>query len=78
MYKFWKIISGKKYLNQELVEFDRQLLKNFYLNKGYYNVKINTSFAKMISENKFELIYNIQPNKKDEHFDMSAFLHFPA
>ena len=63
-YKFWKIISGKKYLNEELVEFDTQLLKNFYLNKGYYNVNINTSFAKLISENEFELIYNVQPNKR--------------
>ena len=63
-YKFWKIISGKKYLNQQLVEFDAKLLKNFYLNKGYYNVKINTSLAKLISENEFELIYNIQPNTR--------------
>ena len=30
-YKFWKLISGKKYLNQSLIDFDKQLLKNFYL-----------------------------------------------
>ena len=31
-YKFWKFISGKKFLNQEFIEFDQRLLKNFYLN----------------------------------------------
>ena len=63
-YKFWKFISGKKFLIQELISLDERLLKNFYLNRGFYNVKINSSFAKMINENEFELIYNIVPNKR--------------
>ena len=42
-----------------LLNFDKRLLKNFYLNKGYYNVEINSSFAKLINENEFELIFNI-------------------
>ena len=29
------------------------------MNKGYYNVVINTSFAKLISDQDFELIFNI-------------------
>ena len=40
------------------------MLKNYYLNNGYYNAKINTSFAKLISDNSFELIFNIRANKK--------------
>ena len=63
-YKFWKFISGKKYLNENIIKFDKRLLKNFYLNKGYYNVEINSSFAKLINENEFELIYNINANEK--------------
>ncbi len=63
-YKFWKFISNKKFLNQELNQIDNRLLKNFYLNKGYYNVTINTSFAKLINEDEFELIFNINPNEK--------------
>ena len=63
-YKFWKFISGKKFLNKNLISLDERLLKNFYLNKGYYNVKINSSFAKLVNESEFELIYNIIPNKK--------------
>ena len=63
-YKFWKIISGKKYLNENLIQFDKKLLKNFYLNKGYYNSEINSSFAKITGEDEFELIFNINANKK--------------
>jgi len=63
-YKFWKFISGKKFLNEELISLDERLLKNFYLNKGYYNVKINSSFAKLISNNDFELIFNIDSKEK--------------
>ena len=63
-YKFWKFISSKKYLNQSLINLDKRLLKNYYLNKGYYNVKINSSFAKIINENEFELIFNINAGKK--------------
>ena len=63
-YKFWKIISGKKFLNKSLVDLDTRLLKNFYLNNGYYNVEINSSFAKLINDDEFEIIFNINPQNK--------------
>ena len=63
-YKSWKFLSGKKYLNESMIEYDERLLKNFYLNKGYYNVTINSSFAKMINDQSFELIFNIDANSK--------------
>ncbi len=56
--KFWKFISNKKYLDINRIELDKRLLKNFYLNKGFYNVNIESSSA-VFSENSFELIYNI-------------------
>jgi outer membrane protein insertion porin family len=63
-YKFWKIISGRKYLNENLIKLDERLLKNYYLNNGYYNVKINSSFAKLVKENEFEVIFNINSNEQ--------------
>ena len=63
-YKFWKFISGKKFLNENILIMDNRLLKNFYLNKGYYNVKINSSFAKLVNESEFELIFNIDAGEK--------------
>ena len=63
-YKAWKFLSGKKYLNESMINYDKKLLKNFYLNKGYYNVIINSSFAKMVDDEEFELIFNIEANPK--------------
>ena len=62
-YKFWKFISGKN-INEDLIKFDENLLRNFYKNKGYYDVKINSSFAKLVDLNEFELIYNIDAEKR--------------
>jgi outer membrane protein insertion porin family len=73
-YKFWKFISGKKFLREELIELDKRLLRNFYLNKGYYNVEINTSFAKLINKNEFELIFNINAKNKIYFGDMKVIL----
>jgi len=75
-YKFWKFISGKKYLNENLISYDEKLLKGFYLNRGYFDVKINSSYAKLISDNDFELIYNINANKK--YFFNELTLSLPA
>ncbi len=63
-YKFWKFISGKKFLNEGMIDFDNRLLTNFYLNKGYYQAKVFTSFAKLIEDNEFELIYNVKAGPK--------------
>ena len=63
-YKFWKILSGKKFLNEDLIRFDVKLLNNFYKNKGFFNVKIDSSFANYLGNDKFELIYNISSGKK--------------
>src|SRR6056300_448742 len=63
-YKFWKFLSGRKYLNEDLISTDQRLLKNYYLNKGYYNVKINSSFAKLNNNDQFELTYNIDSGQK--------------
>jgi outer membrane protein insertion porin family len=70
-YKLWKFISGRKYLNQNIVTLDERLLRNFYKNNGYYEVKINTSFAKLIDENIFELIFNIESGPKIFFGDLS-------
>ena len=62
--KFWKFVTNKKFVNERVISLDTRLLKNFYLNRGYYDVEVNTSFAKLINKKDFELIYNIQANDK--------------
>ena len=75
-YKFWKFISTKKFLNEDIIKIDMRLLNNFYLNKGYYNVEINSSFARLIENDEFELIYNI--STKDKIFFNNLNIVFPA
>ena len=62
-YRFWKFISGKKYLNENLINYDKRLLGNFYKNKGFFNVLINSSFANYLGNDEFEIIYNISSGK---------------
>ena len=62
--KFWKFLSNKKYLNEKQIDLDTRLLKNFYLNKGYYNVKIDSSSANYIDKNNFDLVFNINSGEK--------------
>jgi len=63
-YKFWKFLSGKKYLNEDLIIYDKRLLNNFYKNKGFYNVLIESSYANYLGNDEFEIIYNISSGKK--------------
>jgi len=70
-YKFWKVITGKKYLNENLINYDKRLMNNFYKNKGYYNVNIDSSFANYLGNNEFELIYNIASGNKYFFNDLS-------
>jgi outer membrane protein insertion porin family len=63
-YKFWKFLSGKKYLNENLINYDKRLLNNFYKNKGFFNIIIESSFANYLGNDEFEIIYNISSGKK--------------
>jgi len=64
--KFWKFITRNKYLDVNRIELDKRLLTNFYKNKGYYNAKIDSSFANLSSNNNFELTFKI--NSGEKHF----------
>ncbi len=61
--QFWKFISNKKYLDVNRIELDKRLLRNFYLNKGFYNVEIESTSA-VFNDNFFELNYNINSGNK--------------
>ena len=63
-YKFWKFISGKKYLNENLIDYDKRLLNNFYKNKGFFNISIESSFANYLGNDEFEIVYSINSGKK--------------
>ena len=62
--KFWKFVSSRKFLDLNRIKLDEKLLYNFYKNKGYYNVSVESSSAKVIDKSNFELIFNINAGKK--------------
>ena len=70
--KFWKIITSNKYLDERRTALDESLLKEFYLNKGYFNVKIKSSYAKNIDNKLFELSFNIESGEKYYFDSVSA------
>ena len=58
-HKFWKFISNNVYLNQTRINLDKRLLENYYKNRGYYKVKVISSFAEFNKNGNFNLVYNI-------------------
>ena len=51
-------------MNENLINYDKRLLNNFYKNKGFFNVVIESSFANYLGNDEFEIIYNISSGKK--------------
>ena len=62
--KPWKFLTSNKYLNENRINLDVNLLRNFFLNKGYFNVIIKSSSAKVIDNNNFVLTFNIDAGKR--------------
>ena len=61
---WWKFLSTSSTLNINRLEFDKQLLKRFYLNEGYYDVQILSSDISFEEGNKVSLTYSINSGKK--------------
>ena len=60
----WKFITSKVYLDIDRVNLDKRLLKNFFLNKGYYQVDITDAYSQILNQKDFELIFNINAGEK--------------
>ncbi len=72
--RFWKFLSNKKFLDQSRIDLDIRLLRNFYVNKGFYQVKIVNSSAKFHDNNEFDLIFNIHAGNKFYFNDLQLIL----
>ena len=72
--RFWKFLSKKKYLNPKNLSRDERLLKNYYLDEGYYDVVINTTTAKLLDNNSFDITFNIKAGNLYEINDTKLIL----
>ncbi len=62
--KFWKFISQKRFINKERIELDKRLLINYYKNKGYFNVKIESETIEFDEDSNFRLVFKIDAGEK--------------
>ncbi len=62
--KFWKFISNNKFINQDIIERDKRLLRNFYLSKGYYDVDVQSATVKFLDNQSFKLTYKINAGEE--------------
>ena len=57
--RFWKFLSRNVYLNKGRVNLDKRLLKNYYKNKGYYEVQVSSSNVEYSEVEGFVLTFSI-------------------
>ena len=62
--KPWKFTTSNKYLNENRIKLDENLLVNYFKNKGYYKVAVKSSSAKVTDDDKFILTFNIDAENK--------------
>ena len=60
---WWKLFTSSA-LSEQKVEYDKQLLKDFYKSKGFYDVQIESAFAGFDKNNYFSITFSINSGKK--------------
>jgi len=60
---WWKLFSSPA-LSEQRIEYDKELLKDFYKLKGFYDVQIESAFASTDKNNIFSLTFSINSGKK--------------
>jgi len=66
---WWKFFSTAT-LNEQQIEYDKQLLKDFYKSKGFYDIQIESVFAGVDNSKNFNLTYSINSGKKYKFNDV--------
>ncbi len=67
---WWKIFSTSA-LSEQRIEYDKQLLKDFYKSKSFYDAQIESAFASIDKNNKFTITYSINSGKKYKFGDFN-------
>jgi outer membrane protein insertion porin family len=66
---WWKLFSSTA-LSEQKVEYDKQLLKDFYKSKGFYDVQVESVFANIDSKSTVSLTFAINSGKKYKFGDI--------
>ncbi len=61
---WWKFFSDNSTVNQDRLNYDESLLKNFYLNNGFYDVQILGKEIKLNNNKEATITFSINSGKK--------------
>ena len=62
-YSWWKLFSSGT-LSEERIEYDKKLLKDFYKLRGFYDIQIESVYAKVLNNEEFTLTYSVNSGKR--------------
>ena len=63
-HSWWKFLSSVTNYNQNRIVFDKSLLKNFYLDNGFYDVQIISADTNFIKNKGVDLTFSINSGNK--------------
>ena len=61
---WWKFLNSSSLVNKKRINLDKNLLKIFYLNNGYYDVQITSSDINFIGNNLANITFSINSGQK--------------
>ena len=61
---WWKFLSSSSSINTKRIDYDKILLKDFYLDNGYFDVQINSSDINFLPNNSVEVVFSINAGQK--------------
>ena len=61
---WWKFLSSSSLVNKKRLNFDKNLLKRFYLNNGYYDVQITSSDVDFVGNNLANITFSINSGQR--------------
>ena len=68
-YGWWKFFSSSSTLNLARLDYDATLIKNFYLNNGFYDVQVLSSEVNIIEENYVSLTFTIDSGNQYSFYE---------
>ena len=71
-YAFWKILTSTDTYDPDRLSYDRELLRRFYLNKGYVDFKVLSAVAELTPDQKdFVITFSIDEGERYKFGKMS-------
>ena len=61
---WWKFLSSSSLVNKKRINYDKNLLKSFYLNNGFFDVQITSSDISFIGNNLANVTFSINSGQK--------------